>query len=108
MVLVRLGDDRRVKKIMRELKWSGSGLSVIVLESENVKQRETASEESKAKEKEPDRSRKKRCIQGESLAKWLGERVKDRVRVWVRVGLGPGNGLLFFFPSPFFFVFFLS
>ncbi len=30
------------------------------------KQRDTASEESKAKEKESDRLRKKRCVQGES------------------------------------------
>ena len=30
------------------------------------KQRDTASEESKAREKESDRLRKKRCIQGES------------------------------------------
>ena len=35
MVLVRLGGDRHVKKIVREPKWSGSGLSVIVLEGEN-------------------------------------------------------------------------
>ena len=35
MVLVRLGGDSRVKRIVREPKWSGSGLSMIVLESEN-------------------------------------------------------------------------
>ena len=48
-----------MKKIVQEPKWSRSGLSVIVLENENGK-------ESKAKEKESDRLRKKRCIQGES------------------------------------------
>ena len=69
VVLVRLGGDRRVKKIVRELKWNRSGLSVIVLESvesKKRKQRDTASEESKAKEKGSDRLRKKRCKQGES------------------------------------------
>ena len=35
LYITRFGGDRRVKKIVRELKWSGSGLSVIVLESEN-------------------------------------------------------------------------
>ena len=35
MVLVRLGGEQRVKKIVQELKWSGSSLSVIVLKSEN-------------------------------------------------------------------------
>ena len=39
---------------------------MIVLESENGKQRDTASKESKAKEKESDRLRKKGCTQGES------------------------------------------
>ena len=34
-------------------------------------------------------------LRNSSLAKWLGERVRDRVRV--RVGLGTGNGLSFFF-----------
>ena len=81
--------------IVRELKWSRPGprgigptrrrstcekdcarakmerewyvVSVIVLESENGnKGTFAASEESKAKEKESDRLRKKRCIQGES------------------------------------------
>ena len=37
-------------------------------------------------------------LRSSSLAKWLGERIRDRVRV----GLGTGNGL-----SLFFFVFFL-
>ena len=35
VILVRLEGDRRVKKIVGEPKWGGSGLSVIVLESEN-------------------------------------------------------------------------
>ena len=35
VVLVRRGGDRRVKKIVREPKWSRSSPSVIVLESEN-------------------------------------------------------------------------
>ena len=35
MVLVRPGGDRRVKKIVREPKWSRSSTSVIVLESED-------------------------------------------------------------------------
>jgi len=67
VVLVRrLGGDRRVKKIVLKPKWSGSGLSMIVLESENGNKRDTASEENKAKEIKFDRLRKKRCIQGES------------------------------------------
>ena len=55
-----------MKKIVREPKWSRSGLSAIVLRERKRKQRDTASEESKAKEKESDRLRKKRCIQEES------------------------------------------
>ena len=35
MVLVRPGGDRRVKKIVREPKWSRSSPSVIVLESKD-------------------------------------------------------------------------
>ena len=42
-------------------------------------------------------------LRSSSLAKWLGERVRDRVRV--RVGLGTGNGLSFFFSSLFFCLF---
>ena len=45
---------------------TASSPSVIVLESENGKQRDTASKESEAKEKESDRLRKKGCTQGES------------------------------------------
>ena len=58
----------RVQKVVRELKWSRSSPSVIVLESLKRKwnPRDTASEKSNAKEKEFDRLRKKRCIQGES------------------------------------------
>ena len=66
MVLVRPGGDWRVKKFVRQPKWSRGSPSVIVLESENGKQRDTASKESKAKEKESDRLRKKGCAQGES------------------------------------------
>ena len=35
MVLVRPGDDQRVKKIVQELKWSRSSPSVVVLESKD-------------------------------------------------------------------------
>ena len=55
-----------MKKIMRELKWSGSGSKHDCARERKRKQRDTASEESKAKGKESDRLRKKRCIQGES------------------------------------------
>ena len=54
-----------MKKIVREPKWSGQSKRDRVRERK-WKQRDTASEESKAKEKESDRFRKKRCIQGES------------------------------------------
>jgi len=68
VVLVRLGGDRRVKKIVREPKWNGSGLSVIMLESVESENGNKGKlhQESKAKEKESDRLRKKRCTQGES------------------------------------------
>ena len=67
MVLVQLGGDRRVKKIVREPKWSRSIRCKRDRARERKrKQKDTASEESKAKEKESDRLRKKRCIQGES------------------------------------------
>ena len=56
VVLVRLGGDRRMKKIMREPKWSGSSLSVIVLESDNGNK---GTLREKAKKKESDRLRKK-------------------------------------------------
>ena len=52
MVLVRLGGDSRVKRIVRDC-----------ARERKRKQRDTASEEIKAKEKESDRLRKKRCIQ---------------------------------------------
>ena len=58
MVVVRLGGDRHVKKIMQERRDGAR--------ERKRKQRDTASEENKAKEKESDRLRKKRCIQGES------------------------------------------
>ena len=62
MVLVRPEGDRRVKKIVRELKWSMQEQSKCDRARERKrKQRDTASEESKAKEKESDRLRKKRC-----------------------------------------------
>ena len=61
-VLVRPGSDQRVKKIVREPKLSRSSPSEIMLErvwtklarERKRKQRDTASEESKAKEKESD------------------------------------------------------
>ena len=50
-----------------EMEWERYVVNVIVLESENGnKGTLAASEESKAKEKESDRLRKKRYIQGES------------------------------------------
>ena len=52
-----------MKKIMREPKWSGSSLSVIVLESDNGNK---GTLREKAKKKKSDRLRKKQCIQGES------------------------------------------
>ena len=54
-----------MKKIVQESKWSRSSLSVILLESENGN-KGTLHQESKTKEKESDRLRKKRCIQRES------------------------------------------
>ena len=54
-----------MKKIMQEPKWSRSVPSVIVLESINGN-KGTASEESKAKEKDSDKVTKKKSIQGES------------------------------------------
>ena len=48
------GGDRRVRKIVREPKWSRSSLSVIVLESEDGNKR-TPSKQSKAKEEKSDR-----------------------------------------------------
>ena len=54
-----------VKTIVREPKWSGSGLSVIVLESENGNK--AALHQKRVRQRrESDRLRKKRCIQGES------------------------------------------
>ena len=41
MVLVRPGGNQRVKKIVREPKWSRSSPSVIVLESEDEKEKES-------------------------------------------------------------------
>ena len=46
-----------MKKIVREPKWSGSGLSMIVLESDNGNK---GTLREKAKKKESDRLRKKR------------------------------------------------
>ena len=85
MVLVRLEGDRCVNEIGREPKWSrvaaGPAMRRSTCEKDHVraemkhnravtknmqKQRGTASQEGKAKEKESDRSRKKQCIQGES------------------------------------------
>ena len=54
-----------MKKIAREPKWSGSGLSEIVLESENGN-KGTLHQKRARQRREPDRLRKKRCIQGES------------------------------------------
>ena len=62
--LVQPEGDRRVKKNVWEPKWSRSSPSVIMLESEHGNKRDTASEDSKAKEKASDR--KKQCIQRES------------------------------------------
>ena len=86
MVLVRLEGNRCVNEIGREPKWSkvATGLTMrqSTCEKDNVraemkrnhittenmqKQRDTASQESKAKEKDSDRSRKKQCIHRESL-----------------------------------------
>ena len=47
------------------MEWERYVVSVIVLESENGN-KGTLHKESKAKEKESDRLRKKQCIQGES------------------------------------------
>ena len=58
MVLVQLGADRRVYRTRAEMEWVSS-LSVIVLESENGNR-------GTQHQKEYDRLRKKRCIQGES------------------------------------------
>ena len=57
-------DPIKRRSIMQEPKWSRSSPSIIMLESEHRNKRDTASEESKAKEKVSDR--KKRCIQRES------------------------------------------
>ena len=50
-VLVGPGGDRCVKKIVREPKWGTSSPSVVVARERRRKQREIASEESKAKAK---------------------------------------------------------
>ena len=65
VVLVRLGGDRHVKKIVQEPKWSGSGLSMIVLESKNGN-KGTLHQKRVRQRRESDRLRKKRCIKRES------------------------------------------
>ena len=55
-----------MKKIVREPKWSGNGLSVIVLESENRNKGTLHQKRVRQRRKSLDRLRKKRCIQGES------------------------------------------
>ena len=66
MVLVRLGGDRRVKKIMRKPKWSRSGLSVIILESESGNKR-TRHQKRVRQRRKSLTDWKKQCIQGESI-----------------------------------------
>ena len=59
---------------MKKIVWERYVVSVIVLESENRnKGTLAASEESKAKEKESDRLRKKRCIQSRTTLSSLPE-----------------------------------
>ena len=54
-----------MKKIVQEPRWSGSGLSVIMLERENGN-KGTLHQKRVRQRRESDRLRKKRCIQVES------------------------------------------